>query len=75
MNSHSRQHGRRALIFFVALLLVVLGQGGTPFGLYALSACCVFTLATAAGGWDAAELLFSGFDVGSLEDSAKSKRD
>lgn len=50
-----------ALLFFVALLLLVVIYGGTFFAWYALSACCVCTLATAFGGWDTLELWWSGF--------------
>lgn len=48
----------------MALLVLVLTYGGTIFGLYALSACCIFTLVTAAGGWDMIELSFSDWALG-----------
>lgn len=75
IGERSRRSGRTALVFLVALLLLVLGYGGTIFGLYALSACCAFTLVTAGGGWDAVELSFSELALGSVEGWAMSKQD
>lgn len=54
--AHSRRSGRMAVTFFASLLLLVLLYGGTIFGLYAVFACCVHTLVTAAGGWDTLEV-------------------
>lgn len=59
--SFSRRSGLMALVFFLALLLLVLVYGGKVFAWYAVLACCVCTVATALGGWDTIELWWSMF--------------
>lgn len=51
--------GLMALAFFLALVVLVLVCGGTALAWYALTACCVCTIATAFGGWDTLELWWS----------------
>lgn len=59
--AYSRRSGFMALVFFLALLLLVLVYGGTILAWYAVSTCCVCTVATACGGWDTCELWWAGF--------------
>lgn len=74
IDSHSRRTGRMALLFFVALLILVVGYGGTIFGLYALWSGCMFTLGTAFGGFDTAELYFASATF-RVNDSRELKQD
>lgn len=72
VEASSRRSGLMSLLFFLALVLLVLVYGGTIFAWYALMACCVCTVATAFGGWDTLELWWSEF---SMQPSGELKQD